>query len=1155
MNINELHTLKEKTSMGIYLKSQYVSQLATWLVRISVAIVLAVSVHSQTFTGSISGRVEDEKGGAIPNATVTLTSTTTNQTKTTQTDESGNYSFQSVQPGDYKINISAANFSTKSYSAQVVVAQQLRLDTQLSAGGITESVDITAGEAGVAVEPDNAQLSNVVNARQVSELPLITRDPYDLVALSAGATEGPDRGSGNQRGAGFAINGQRSQSANFLLDGGENNDAFSATTGQTVPLDSIQEFRVQTNNYTAEFGRGSGFVANVVTKSGTNEFHGSLYEFNRNSRLAAAETFLKANGQPKQFFNRNQFGFSIGGPAYFPHFGEGGPAVYKGHNKTFFFSSGEWLRIRSSVPTIFYVPTPQLLALSDPSTRSIFTANPVPAITGRTLTAADLGFTGTNALSSGSTLIAAGTPLFGQVSSTLPRDAGAGSPQNTFLWTGRVDHSFNESTSMFVRYAFERESALEGSQSYGPYTGFTTGTTDRNQNLTVQLTRTWSPRVVTESRFVYNRLTNLQPLGSAPIQPTFLISDLIGSRSEGDVVLPGYFATADTLGNAIPFGGPQNLYQGYTSLSYIRGNHSFKFGAQYLQLRDNRTFGAFQNAIADFGSLQNFINGTVVDYEIAIDPRGRYPGQTLSLPFRPPSFTRHYRYNEISWFAQDVYKVTPRLTLNLGVRYEYFGVLYSPGHERNLDSNFYLGSGRNYFEQIANGRFDLTTNQTGELKNRFYKPDYNNFAPRIGITYDLTGNGKTVLRAGYGIFYDRNFGNVLFNVIQNPPNYAVIFGGEIFGQPNITPNVDQYAAASPLAGISYTSSARALDQNMTTAYSNHWNVNIQHELARNYLVTLAYVGSNGIKLYSLNNINRGGSGALLGRSGRLNPNISNINFRSNSGHSTYNAFEASVDSRYIKSAGLQFRAAYTWSHAIDNQSSTFGDSYLLSRVASGIFGFQDAFNPMGDKGHADFDVRHRLVTSFNWDIPFARNLDRGVGKALLDGWAINGIVSFRTGYPFTLFATGLGVPAGNNGQQTIRPIVNGRAPRILSNPRPDPDSPGTFTYIDLSGGQFSVPPSVNGPFINTLGRNTYRAPGMQTWNMSIFRNIQISEGARLQLRGEVFNVFNHANLFVSGGSNNIISNDSVKVTRGGQPDAINNSEQHRNIQLAVKLIF
>ncbi len=1033
--------------------------------------------------------------------------------------------------------MNAPSFSTLDVTTQVAVSQQLRVDGQLKVGLESETVEVSASEEGVAVNTQNAELSNVVSQRQVTELPLITRNPYDLIALSAGTTDGPDRGSGNQRGSGFAVNGLRSQDANFLLDGGENNDTFTSQRGQDVPLDSIQEFRVQTNNYTAEFGRNAGYVANVVTKSGSNEFHGSLYEFNRNSALAANDSFNNANGLDKSFFNRNQFGFSVGGP------------VIK--DKTFFFGSAEWLRVRSSVDTPFYVPTPQLIAASSAATQSIFAAFPAPTITGRLITSNSLGIA--PLVDANGIPIDANLPLFGRVQRPVPQDAGAGSPQNTFLWTGRVDHHFSDRTSLFGRYAYDREEDQLGSLSFSPYQGFDTLNMNRNQNFTLQLTHNWSPSLVSESRFVYNRLLNEQPLGSAPVTPTFLVSSIISKQTDGDTVLPGYFGTANLLGNAIPFGGPQNLYQGYTSFSWQRGSHDFKFGAQYVHIRDNRTFGAFQNAIADFGTVQDMINGNVQDYEIAVDPHGQLPGQVLNAPFTAPSFTRHFHYNEVGIFGEDTWKLTKRLTVNVGLRWEYFGILHSPGDEKDLDANFYLGPGGNTLQQIASGQFAPTTSQTGDLQDRFYKPDYHDFGPRLGLAYDLFGNGKTVLRAGYGIFYNRNFGNVLFNVIQNPPNYAVLIAGT--GNNPLTPitaNVDQYAALEALSGQSYSSSARAIDQNLKTAYADVFNVSLQHELGNSYVVTLAYAGSTGIHLYSLNNINRTDSGVLLDQSGRLNPTISAINFRGNDGHSNYNSFQARVDSRYIKNTGLQFTAAYTFAHAIDNESSTFGDSYLLSRVGQGVFGFQDAFNPAGDKGDADFDVRHRFVTSFNWDIPFARNLHSGWEKKVLNGWAMNGILSFRTGVPFTIFDTS---QPDNNGQQAIRPIVIAALPETMGDSTPVPGVGGTFNYLNLSA--FAPSGSVNGPFIGTLGRNTFRAPGMQSWNVSFARNIPITESKKLQFRAEFFNFFNHPNLFVAGGTNNIADNptDSVEVTRGGLFSNINNVEQHRNIQLALKFVF
>jgi hypothetical protein len=1108
---------------------------AAWLLAVTIVLLASSIAFGQSFTGSIQGTVTDPAGAVIPNATVTLTAVETGLTRNVTTNGAGVYTFASLPPGSYQLRITAPGFVSGSINAQLTVAQTLMANIQLKLGAESESVEISAGEGGVAVETQNSQLGNVLNQRQISELPLITRNPYDLITLSAGATDGPDRGSGNQRGAGFAVNGMRSQSANFLLDGGENNDSFTSNRGQNVPLDSIQEFRVQSNNYTAEFGRNSGYVANVVTKSGTNHFHGSIYEFNRNSALAANDSFNNANALEKSFFNRNQFGFSLGGPVI--------------ADKTFFFGSGEWLKVRSSVDTPFYVPTPQLLSASSSATQSIFTAFPTPAISGRTVTAGSLGLN--SLVDASGAPIDPSTPLFGRVSRPVPQDAGAGSPQNTFLWTLRMDHRFSDRTSFFGRYAYEREEDQIGSQSFSPYQGFDTLNKNRNQNFTLQLTHTWSPTVVTESRFVYNRLLNVQPLGTAPITPTFLISDVISRQTDGDTVLPGYFATSNTLANAIPFGGPQNLMQGYTSLDWQRGDHHFKFGGQFLQIRDNRTFGAFQNALADFGTVQDFIRGNVQDYEIAVDPHGALPGQTLSTPFTAPSFTRHYRYNETAMFGEDTWKITKRLTLNAGLRWEYFGVLHSPDAEKGLDANFYLGPGANQLERIANGQFATTISQTGDLHDRFYKPDYKDFGPRLGLAYDLRGDGKTVLRAGYGVFYDRNFGNVLFNVIQNPPNYAVLIAGSVNNPlAPITANVDQYAALGALSGQSYSSSARAVDQNLRTAYSNVWNVNVQHEVGSDYIVTLAYAGSNGIHLYSLNNINRAGSGVLLGEPGRLNPSISGINFRGNDGHSNYNSFQAKVDSRYLKSAGLQFTAAYTWAHAIDNESSTFGDSYLVSRVGQGIFGFQDAFNPAGDKGDADFDVRHRFVTSFNWDMPFGRNLQGKLLRELVHGWGMSGILSFRTGSPFTIYDTS---QPDNNGQQAIRPTVNGALPSTTL--QPVPGSGGSFLYLDLSS--FSPTPSVNGPFIGTLGRNTFRAPGVQSWNVSFFRNINFTDTKKLTFRAEFFNLFNHPNVFVAGGTNNIDGNtlDSVLATRGGLFSNINNVEQHRNIQLALKFTF
>jgi hypothetical protein len=1103
---------------------------------ITVVAALATFMAAQTFTGSIRGRITDPQGYAIEGISVSLIALAKGERLTIRTSEVGEYTFVRLQPGTYEVEVEASKFVTQRITAQLSVSQDLRLDVQMAIQSSKESLDVK-GEV-VAVETQNAQLSTLVNQRQVSTLPLITRNPYDLLGLSPGVTDGPDRGSINQRGAGFAVNGQRSQSSNFLLDGGENNDAFTSQPGQNVPLDSILELRVQTNNYSAEYGRNSGLVANVVTKSGGNDFHGTLYEFNRNSALSAEDSYLKANGVKKPTFNRNQFGGSFGGPLQ--------------RNNTFFFGSAEALRTRSMSPTFFYVPTPQLIAASSAASQSIFSAFPPPVPTGKFLRATDLGISALTAADG--TTLSPSTPLFGRVTVPVPGDGGAGLPQNTFLWTSRVDHRFSDRTSVFARYAYERVDLFSGTNSTSPYAEFNTGAKNRNHNATVQLVHSFAPTVVSESRLVYNRLDDDQPLSKAPISPSFFITSVMSSQPDASVTLPGYFATPNRIGNAIPFGGPQNLYQLYSSLSYVHGSHITTLGGQYVQLRDNRTFGAYENAIADFETVQAFINGNVEGYYIAVDPKGKFPGQVLNGPFGPPSFTRHYRYNDAAWFAQETWNPNKRLTITLGLRWEYFGVLHGPGNEKRLDSNFYLGSGANVMQQVATGSFELTTQQTGDLRGYFYKPDFNNYAPRLGLAYSLDHDSRTVLRAGYGIFYDRDFGAVLFNVIQNPPNYAVLATGQGNGGPEITANINQYAALAPVSGTTYSSSGRALDPNLRTAYANVWNANLQRKLAGHYVLTLAYAASNGIKLYSLDNVNRSGSGVLLGRPNtRLNQALSAINLRSNSGHSNYQSLQSSVDGPYLKGAGLQFHLAYTLSHSLDNQSSTLADSYLLSTAGAGLFGTQDPFNAAADQGSADFDARHRFVASVIWDVPFGRKLGNPLLRRLLSGWTVNSISSFRTGYPFSIFAANVGVPAGNDGSQAIRPLVNGSQPPILPN-LPPASAPGTFDYVDVTG--LTVPPSLNGPFNGTLGRNTYRAPGLVSWNASLIRTIKLSETKRLELRGEFFNPLNHANLFVAPGTNTIARpNPVVQVTRGGSVNAINNNEQHRNVQVALKLVF
>jgi len=387
----------------------------------------------------------------------------------------------------------------------------------------------------------------------------------------------------------------------------------------------------------------------------------------------------------------------------------------------------------------------------------------------------------------------------------------------------------------------------------------------------VSYTRTLSPNVVSQSKIVFNRLIDLQPLGTAPVGPTLYLGNVqIPSYNGVTAVLPGYSET--TPGNAIPYGGPQNFYEFYEDMTLVHGVHTFRYGGAYTYLIDNRAFGAYEEAVEALSSegggsaFDNLLNGNLFLFESAVDPQGKYPCMdpsnptpdcTVSLPVGPPNFTRSNRYNQWGLYVVDQWKVRPRVSLTLGLRWDYFGVQHNKNP--NLDSNYYLGSGSNFFEQYANGNVSIADKSpVGGL----WAPDYKDFSPHLGFAWDMFGNGKTSLRGGYSIGYERNFGNVTFNVIQNPPNYAVI--SLEAGDP-VTPGPITISNAGPLAGTSGTlglppTSLRNVNPHIKTAYAQLYSVTFEHQLAPRAILSIGYSGSRGSRLYSLTNPNRPGSG-------------------------------------------------------------------------------------------------------------------------------------------------------------------------------------------------------------------------------------------------------------------------------------------------------
>jgi hypothetical protein len=548
-------------------------------------------------------------------------------------------------------------------------------------------------------------------------------------------------------------------------------------------------------------------------------------------------------------------------------------------------------------------------------------------------------------------------------------------------------------------------------------------------------------------------------------------------------------------------------------------------------------------------------------------PQGKFPGQTLTLPVGPPDFTRSNRYRDGNVYLNDSFRYRGRVNLNLGLRYEYYGVQHNK-HE-NLDSNFYFGSGATIFENIRNGSVQTVPNSP---IHSLWRKDKNNFAPRIGIAWDIFGDGRTSLRGGYGISYERNFGNVTFNVIQNPPNYAVVSltaPGDIATLPITLSN------SGPLAGTSGTTvlpitSLRNVREDIPTAYSHLWSASLERELSPGTVASIEYNGSKGVHLYTIENINRLGFGTtFLGstctrpdtgtQTDRLNCQYSNINSRGFGGLSRYNGLTMGVQSSnfhrhsWFNFEGLQFTARYTLAVAKDNLSSTFSES-----LANFNLGLLDPFNPKLDYGYADFDTRHRFVGSFNWDLPFHKSAT-GWKHQALNGWTLTGIFQARSGLPFTLYDCTFQITV------CLRAELNGPVSfKGPGNPSAVPGAPNTFTYIDTSGlttGVFQSPTGFGyeeGPYPADMSRrNQFRGPGFWNFDFGLYKNVKLSERYSLQFRSEFYNIFNHANLYVNPASLDIEGGGNVTACRacGGSLSGIPFATDRRNTQLALKLIF
>ncbi len=1167
---------------------------------------------SQSQNGSIAGAVTDGSGAAVGGAHVVVQNVGTGAIRETTTTGAGDYNIEGLPPQDYKVTISASGYGTSEARLNVSVGSANTVNVKLEIGSVAETVDVAANSlAGINLE--NAENSQVINTTQILELPTETRNPYDLAALSGNVSADPSAAS---RGVGFNAGGARSASTEILLDGIENTDLFGVSVATPVPLDATQEFRIITSNYGPEYGRASGGVVNVITKSGTNAVHGTAFEFYRPSTFASNSYYNNANGIPQHRFVRNDFGYSIGGPVK--------------RDKLFFFSSTEWLRVRSSNVIQYYIPTQQFIAASAANTQTYFKQFGTVAApaTGKVLTLGQVGGGPGSVSSAFATDRAAlealpgGTfndafPILQQVNVTVPADAGGGVPENTYNNLERVDFNLSDATQMYGRYVLYNYVTPDGAVNNSPYAGYSTANEIKTQNLVYGLTHAFSPKLTAQVQLGLLRTNNNEPLGANPAGPTLFINSAAAPTIASDqLVFPGYSET--NAGNGLPSGGPQNDIVLSPEFTYTRGAHSITFGGQYDYIRDNHTFAIYENAqealvsTGTAGALVNFQAGVFNYFQANLDPQGKFPcakdlvtgltdqtpGCTLTTPISQPNFSRSNRYQEGAAYINDEWKSTPRLTLNFGLRYE----LYGTQHNKNsaLDSNFYFGTTGTLQDRIRAGKI-LQVNSPApdgvEAPNgKLWNTNYKQFAPRLAFAYDLTGDGKTSFRGGYGISYERNFGNVTYNVALNPPSQlAISFTNLDVGGPIAINNgvLGTFSGGSGVTKAIPPGTVRAVDPRIKPAYNQFYTLSLEHQVNPALSIGAAYTGERGIHNYSIANYNRSDYGQVYENdpatyvpsgkpnTNRLNPQYTSINVRGADGDSYYNGLNTFVRGVNLFHQGMTVTANYTFSHSTDNTSSAFTDG--ASNADAGGVAYFDPYNHGLDHGNSDFDVKHRISTSLVWALPYAAHTT-GFTRAAADGWELGGIFQAGTGTPFTMYDCGMT-------DITACPRVRFEQPQPFQrtgNSVPVANSPDDFQYITFPNyylpgtktrntaayGTYGDPkigaadlPTIEGGVDEFPGgmtaRNAFRGPGQFSFNMDVNKQIRFTERYSLQLRAELYNVLNHANSYlILGGANDVSNTPYAQTFKGAPPNGPTSGtaqqgleEGNRQLQLAGKFIF
>jgi hypothetical protein len=1050
----------------------------------------ATLVSAQTFRGSILGTVSDTSGAVLPGATVKVKNAGTGLERTSQTTAEGNYTISELPIGTYSVTVSQAGFQTSVTSNVVVdVATERRVDIALKPGQVADTVEVT-GEAIAQVDTTTDELGGTLTAQTIANIPVNGRDYTKLIYLNPGVAGSPDQISDSPGSFGtFSMNGSRGRSNNFLLDGTDMNDGFRndpaineagvfGDPATILPIDAVGELRVL-SNYEAEYGRNSGAIVNIVTKSGTNQLHGSALEYYRSGAFGA-RNYFNLDTQPKNPFTNNQFGGSLGGP------------IVK--DKAFFFVDYEGQRESGAQAGQSCVPDANVIAaakaqaaldgvaLSQPML-NLLARNPWPT---PNIPGATVSLSGCDAPN-----LATSTRFNNNVDSLIVKGDYNPNPNNNF--TGRYYYGNSNQSFPFAQLAG------------GLLPGFNTTTPTTVQLVSLSYVKIVNSTQVNEARLGWNRFVE----GFFPEDNTFDPSSIgldtgVTSYNFGlpKISVGGFSVIGATA--SVPRNRVDSNWHFIDNYSWQVGRHDFKFGYEFRRTTINLVQNNNFRGKLSFGDFTSFVEGI---------PSGGSQASGYS--------NRHEAENSQGLYVQDSFRWTKRLTVNYGLRWDYFGV---PSEKNNL------------FYQLtpANGG-TLVQVGAGGGPSSLYNKDYNNFAPRFAVSYDLTGKGETVVRAGWGMFYDAFsqdifLGHAPYNCTFCPgPAYTGVgaapigFAG-LSGNP-ITAGSPVYGGASPLG------SYFGVDPNIRTPYVQNWNLNIQQQITSKIMAQLGYVGSKGTKLFRFVDTNQpsqsqitafdlsqcatngqtapncyiagfdGPDGVNYNVPRTAYPNLFYVNQEQSSANSIYNALQASLHVNAWH--GLSLQANYVWSHSIDNASDL--EDFIPNAAQP-----NNSLAPQLERGNSNFDIRQRFSLNFSYQLPkFA-----GEYGKLKNGWGMDGILNLQDGQPFNLNYNFQGDYSGSgegfDRPDVVGPIQYGNSAANFLNLASFavPCTFGNTTAISASGDSNCLAGSRH---FGNLGRNQLQGPSFKEFNFSLFKDTQITERVNLQLRAEFFNLFNHPN--------------------------------------------